>query len=315
MAKLFISHASEDKACFVEPLVDELKNRGFEVWYDKYELTVGDSLLKKIGQGLNEADFGVVVLSRDFFKKKWPQAELDGLFALETTEKKVILPVWKDVTEEEVRAFSPPLAGKLGTLASKGVGEVAADLQRAVQASETTASFSIIENVFSRLQVLDREVGGTRSSKNLSASTEGVKLVADAANELMIGLRDNVQKMAETVKNLEIKLDSETRHQVAFAGSFRLRFVVRYDNDVQNTIDHAQLRLLIYQNLDRFGEDSSKRKDLRREDYNPLFHHSGKLLWRSTNTNKEYTTEQLSIRLMEEIIEAFRSLHDAHSRR
>jgi len=315
MAKLFISHASEDKVSFVEPLVDELKNRGFEVWYDKYELTVGDSLLKKIGQGLNESDFGVVVLSPDFFKKKWPQTELDGLFALETTERKVILPVWKDVTEEEVKRFSPPLAGKLGSLASKGVGEVAADLQRAVQASETTASFSIIENVFSRLQVLDREVGGTRSAKNLSSSIDGVKLVAEAASELFAGLRSSIQKMAEAVKNLEIKLDSETRHQVAFAGSFRLRFVASYDNDVQNTIDRAELRLLIYQNLDPFGEDYSKRNDLRREDYRPLFHHSGKLLWRSTKTSKEYTTEQLSIRLMEEIVEAFKTLHDAKANR
>ena len=45
--KLFISHASEDKADFVEPLVEALQAAGFEVWYDKYELTLGDSLLQK----------------------------------------------------------------------------------------------------------------------------------------------------------------------------------------------------------------------------------------------------------------------------
>src|SRR2546426_3995304 len=48
-------------------------------------------------------DFGVVVLSPAFFSKKWPQAELDGLFALETVTRKIILPVWKDISENEVK--------------------------------------------------------------------------------------------------------------------------------------------------------------------------------------------------------------------
>jgi len=33
------------------------------------------------------------VLSHHFFTKKWPRAELDGLFALETATRKIILPV------------------------------------------------------------------------------------------------------------------------------------------------------------------------------------------------------------------------------
>jgi len=45
MTKLFISHAFEDKADFVEPLVRALQNADFSVWYDKFELTMGDSLL------------------------------------------------------------------------------------------------------------------------------------------------------------------------------------------------------------------------------------------------------------------------------
>ncbi len=116
-AKLFISHASEDKEDFVEPLAHALCDAGFEVWYDKFVLTMGDSLLRKISEGLNQADFGIVVLSKHFFTKKWPQAELDGLFSLETVERKVVLPIWKDVTEADVKAFSPILASKLAAMA------------------------------------------------------------------------------------------------------------------------------------------------------------------------------------------------------
>jgi hypothetical protein len=44
MFDVFISHASEDKEAFVEPLATELRKRGLKVWFDKFELKVGDSL-------------------------------------------------------------------------------------------------------------------------------------------------------------------------------------------------------------------------------------------------------------------------------
>ena len=40
----FICHASEDKDAVARPLAEELQSRGFSVWYDEFELDVGDSL-------------------------------------------------------------------------------------------------------------------------------------------------------------------------------------------------------------------------------------------------------------------------------
>lgn len=40
----FISHASEDKDEIVRDLAEALKENGFDVWYDEFELKVGDSL-------------------------------------------------------------------------------------------------------------------------------------------------------------------------------------------------------------------------------------------------------------------------------
>lgn len=48
----FISHASEDKDEIVRDLAEALKENGFDVWYDEFELKVGDSLRKKIDNGL-----------------------------------------------------------------------------------------------------------------------------------------------------------------------------------------------------------------------------------------------------------------------
>jgi TIR domain len=129
--KLFLSHAHEDKDDFVRPLAEALR-ADFKVWYDEYELKLGDSLRGKIDEGLRTCDYGVVVLSPNFFAKKWPKAELDGLFSLETKERKVILPIWKDVTEDDVRKFSPILAGRLGVSTDEGIAKVMYEIKRAV---------------------------------------------------------------------------------------------------------------------------------------------------------------------------------------
>lgn len=110
---VFISHAHEDKESFVNPFVDELKKRGVKVWYDNDEIRWGDSLRAKIDSGLKHSHFGIVVISRSFIKKGWTNHELDGLFNLEMTQGKTILPIWHDITKTEVQNFSPSLAGKM----------------------------------------------------------------------------------------------------------------------------------------------------------------------------------------------------------
>jgi TIR domain len=85
----------------------------YRVWYDEFELRVGDSLRQSIDKGLVNSRFGIVVLSPAFFAKNWPQYELSGLVAREMDGHKVILPIWHDVDREDVLAYSPTLADKV----------------------------------------------------------------------------------------------------------------------------------------------------------------------------------------------------------
>lgn len=109
---VFISHASEDKADFVDGLYQELDSRGIKVWYDAMSIKWGDSLRSKIDEGLRKSRFGIVILSNDYIRKGWTQYELDGLFQREMTGGKTILPVWHKITKDEVQAFSLTLAGR-----------------------------------------------------------------------------------------------------------------------------------------------------------------------------------------------------------
>jgi signal transduction histidine kinase len=121
---VFISHAHEDKDSFVRPLANELRENGLQVWYDEFTLQLGDSLNESINKGLADSQFGIVVLSRSFFEKKWPKRELDGLVAREIEEGKVILPLWHGVSRDEVFSYSPILADRVAVDTSRGVTEV-----------------------------------------------------------------------------------------------------------------------------------------------------------------------------------------------
>ncbi|MBU2534301.1 MAG: TIR domain-containing protein [Alphaproteobacteria bacterium] len=125
----FISHASEDKDGFVRDLASALRERGANVWYDEFALSVGDSLRRTIDRGLAGSRFGIVVLSEHFFRKEWPNRELDGLVALEVEGRTRILPIWHKVSKDEVASYSPTLADKVALNSSlKSISEIADEL-------------------------------------------------------------------------------------------------------------------------------------------------------------------------------------------
>lgn len=76
--KAFISHASEDKHIFGEPLALRLRELGIDAWLDKWEMLPGDSLIPKIfSEGIQESDAVIILLSAISVAKPWVQKELN----------------------------------------------------------------------------------------------------------------------------------------------------------------------------------------------------------------------------------------------
>lgn len=126
---VFISHASEDKDEVVRPLANALRAGGLSVWYDEFELKIGDSLRRKIDKGLSSSRFGIVVLSKPFLGKGWTNYELDGLVTRSVTGEQVLLPIWHNISKQEVISYSPSLADKLArSTAVTTVEEIAAEI-------------------------------------------------------------------------------------------------------------------------------------------------------------------------------------------
>jgi hypothetical protein len=126
---VFISHASEDKDSIVRPLAVALQTGALDIWYDEFTLRIGDSLRRKIDEGLARSRFGIVVLSKAFLAKGWTQYELDGLVSRSVGGEQVILPIWHGLTKQEVIDYSPSLADKVArNTATHTVEEIAVEI-------------------------------------------------------------------------------------------------------------------------------------------------------------------------------------------
>lgn len=97
--KIFLSHSSKDKS-FVRKLATDLKLAGCEVWYDEWEIKVGDSLVEKVTKGINENEYLAVILSKNSIESEWVKKEL-SLAAIKEIQTKniVILPILKEECE------------------------------------------------------------------------------------------------------------------------------------------------------------------------------------------------------------------------
>ena len=149
---VFVSHASEDKARFVEPLIVALHQRGIKPWYDAHEIRLGDDFRRKMDEGLSRSRFGVVVLSPRFFKY-WPEAELSALFNQEATfDQTRILPIRCGLDRGTLIQRSPLLAARADLGWEMGVAAIADRIRDRVRGAPvgTRSGLSPVYNLPSR---------------------------------------------------------------------------------------------------------------------------------------------------------------------
>jgi hypothetical protein len=99
LPRVFLSHSSADKA-FVSRLANDLQARKVPVWFDRWELKIGDSLTQRIQDGIAESSWLAIVLSKNSVKSEWVKKELAAAHAMELHKRSVfILPLVIDDCE------------------------------------------------------------------------------------------------------------------------------------------------------------------------------------------------------------------------
>lgn len=111
---VFISHSADDKDHFVDDLAKALQAADISTWYDSDDIGWGKSIRQEIDKGLANSRYGIVIISPTFIEKYWTNYELDGILDKESsTETQMILPIWHNVTADQVKKYSHSLSNML----------------------------------------------------------------------------------------------------------------------------------------------------------------------------------------------------------
>ncbi|MDN5204234.1 toll/interleukin-1 receptor domain-containing protein [Fulvivirgaceae bacterium BMA10] len=93
LGKVFISHSSIDKP-FVDKIVKDLTQRKIPVWYDKFDIKLGESIPDKINKGIRDSKYFIIVLSKNSVSSKWVNEELNAALMKQINSKGTfVLPI------------------------------------------------------------------------------------------------------------------------------------------------------------------------------------------------------------------------------
>lgn len=87
---LFISYSHQDKD-FVDKLATQLIFKKINVWVDRWELNIGDSITQKVQEAISEASNLLVVLSKSSVSSDWCKREINSGLLLELERKNVVV--------------------------------------------------------------------------------------------------------------------------------------------------------------------------------------------------------------------------------
>ncbi len=73
-------------------------------------MRIGDKLIAKLNAGMNASQFGILVLSQNFFGKNWTEYELNTLETMAVTDDYILFPILHNISADELRAYRASLA-------------------------------------------------------------------------------------------------------------------------------------------------------------------------------------------------------------
>ncbi len=134
----FLSFAVEDKIEIATLLHHKLEEKGLKVWYSGRELLLGNSIQSTITEGLVRSRYAILLISPHYFKTEYTLQELGALWSRETESRKVIIPVFHQITPQEVGLINPALAERWALSTEIGLDNVCDKIVEHISASKQT---------------------------------------------------------------------------------------------------------------------------------------------------------------------------------
>ena len=231
---VFISYSHTDKN-FVDRLAASLVSHRAYVWLDRWELSVGDSIVARVQEAIEGASALIVVLSRASVASEWCKKEVNAGLMRELEEKRVVvLPVLAE--ECEIPMF---LRGKKYadfrtgfehglTTTLEAIAKVTSDTQGRVAQPECHTDWALDWSVTDDRFVL--RITFIRQEENFPCTvlTEVVLVANEAATKRhnvyvdagfdWLGRQLMVEAVAELVAKADLRLRLEDATPVKFGG-------------------------------------------------------------------------------------------------
>lgn len=133
--RLFICFSAKDRYDIVQPVVYHLKNYGIHVWYDRYEMVMGDDRVKKnLEEGAGRCGYALIILSANTIESMCATEEIKILESRYNKGEVVVFPVLYELNPSNV----PPVFGWLKKLIFK-------------EADHTTGTLEICNHIACRI--------------------------------------------------------------------------------------------------------------------------------------------------------------------
>lgn len=96
---VFLSHSKKDRELAISIATDLKKNK-ISVWFDEWEIFIGDSIVKKVQEGLSSCEFLSIIFTKNSTGSSWVEREWQSILSKEiNTREIIILPIKGDDCE------------------------------------------------------------------------------------------------------------------------------------------------------------------------------------------------------------------------
>jgi hypothetical protein len=190
------------------------------------------------------------------------------------------LPIWKEITEEEVKAYSPILAGRLAVSSAEGLPRVLDEIRLAVSVSERQRKLTALDAVAQRVQSLKTTIAHKRHVEALLRSERGTELVVANLNKVF-QLIESVLTTGQTPSD-PIKFGFSTKFpNTLYVNTIRgIHLALHATNVCSNSVASTRLEMKIFRrHWDQFGEPTSDLVSLLDTEFEPSFDDSDHVVW------------------------------------
>lgn len=96
--QIFISHSSKDKE-EVKKLIPYLNGMELPVWFDEYNIAVGQSITEKVQEGIDQSEKVIFWVTKNFLESAWCKTEMNAFIKKMIEENNLIFLVLDDGIE------------------------------------------------------------------------------------------------------------------------------------------------------------------------------------------------------------------------